>query len=571
MNRKSYYGNQMKCDLILVHPPSIYDFRKRNIVAGPISELVPSTGVFEMYPIGFLSMLSYLTDSGFKVRINNVALKMLSSNRYSFEEELLKFEAEYIGIDLHWLPHAHGAISLAKIIKKIRPDIKVIFGGYSATYYSTEIMNTFKEVDYVIRGDTTEIPLSMILSGKNPDEIPNIIYRDGLRIKDNGFTFLPENLDYQKYDYSYIMKSALRKMDFKGHLPYCNWVNEPVAMVITTHGCSYSCAICGGSNFAFRNFYHRPSPIFRSSKKIVEDIISINNEFKIPVFVVGDILLRPRKEREFIFNELKKEGIDIPLLFEVFVPHSREDLEPLVKSSHDVSIEISPDSSSDEIRLKNGRPYKNDALEKFVSNFLELGGKKIDVYFLIGLSNQTREDALNDIDYAKKLMLMNHKDERLFVFTSPVSPFLDPGSRGFENPALGYKLRFRTLTDHFNALDKGHTWADFLNYETQWMKRMEIVNTTYDAIKKLLDVRAELGFEERYNVEESKDVLEASRLAVNLAANGDLGLMKSGASMIKDCGSKYTILKKEILWGAPKGGTRKLIFMLYKYISSSRN
>jgi hypothetical protein len=41
--------------------------------------------------------------------------------------------------------------------------------------------------------------------------------------------------------------------------------------------------------------------------------------------------------------------------------------------------------------------------------------------------------------------------------------------------------------------------------------------------------------------------------------------------MIKDCGSKYTILKKEILWGAPKGGTRKLIFMLYKYISSSRN
>jgi hypothetical protein len=147
----------MKCDLILVHPPSIYDFRKRNIVAGPISELVPSTGVFEMYPIGFLSMLSYLTDSGFKVRIDNVVLKMLSSNRYSFEEELLKFEAEYIGIDLHWLPHAHGAISLAKIIKKIRPDIKVIFGGYSATYYSTEIMNTFKEVDYVIRGDTTEI------------------------------------------------------------------------------------------------------------------------------------------------------------------------------------------------------------------------------------------------------------------------------------------------------------------------------------------------------------------------------------------------------------------------------
>jgi len=561
----------MRCDLILLHPPSIYDFRKRNIVAGPISELVPSTGVFEMYPIGFLSMLSYLTDLGFKVRIDNVALKMLSSARYNFEEELLKFDAEYIGIDLHWLPHVHGAINIARTIKKIRPDIKVILGGYSATYYSTEIMNTVKEVDYVIRGDTTEIPLSMILSGKNPEEIPNIIYRDGLKPKDNGFTFLPDNLDYQKYDYSYIMRSALRNMDLKGHLPYCNWVTEPVAMVITTHGCSYNCAICGGSNFAFRNFYHRPSPIFRSSKKIVEDLLALNNDFKIPAFIVGDILLRPRKEREFIFSELKREGLDIPLLFEVFIPHSREDLEPLVKSSHDVSIEISPDSSSDDIRFKNGRPYKNDALERFVSNFLELGGKKIDVYFLIGLSNQTRNDALNDIEYAKKLMKINKLDRRLFVFTSPVSPFLDPGSRGFENPALGYKLRFRTLMDHYNALDKGHTWADFLNYETQWMSRMEIVNTTYDAIEKLLDVRAELGIEEHSSVQESKQILEASRLAVNLAANGDLGLMKSGGSLIKDCGSKYTILKKEILWGAPKGGTRKLIFMFYRYLSNSRS
>ncbi len=561
----------MRYDLILLHPPSIYDFRKRNIVAGPISELVPSTGVFEMYPIGFISMLSYLTDKGFKVRIDNIALKMLSSRKYDFEEELLKFDTEYIGIDLHWLPHVHGAINLAKIIKKIRPDIKVIFGGYSSTYYAIELINSVKEVDFVIRGDTTEIPLSMILEGKGLQDIPNIIYRDGFKIKDNGFTFLPENLDYQKYDYSYIMRSALRNMDLKGHLPYCNWTSEPVAMVITTHGCSYSCGICGGSNFAFRNFYHRPSPIFRSSRKIVEDILSINNELKVPAFAVGDILLRPRKDREYIFQELKKEGVDIPLLFEVFVPHSKEDLAPLVSSSHDVSIEISPDTSNDELRYKNGRPYKNEALERFVSNFLELGGKKIDVYFLIGLSGQTRDDALRDIDYSKHLMLQNNMDHRLFLFTSPVSPFLDPGSRGFEIPAMGYKLRARTLMEHYNLLDKGHTWADFLNYETQWMDRMQIVNTTYDAISKLLDVRLELGIEEKENVDNSKAVLEASRLAVNLAERGDTGLIKSGGSLIRDCGSKYTILKKEILWGTPKGGPRKLIFMFYRYLSNSRS
>jgi len=38
-------------DVILIHPPSVFDFRERAIVYGPISDGIPSTPVFEMYPI----------------------------------------------------------------------------------------------------------------------------------------------------------------------------------------------------------------------------------------------------------------------------------------------------------------------------------------------------------------------------------------------------------------------------------------------------------------------------------------------------------------------------------------
>ncbi len=560
----------MKYDLILMHPPSIYDFRNRDIVAGPISELVPSTGVFEMYPIGFLAILSYLSERGYRARIDNVALKMLNSRRYKFEKELLKLDTEYIGLDLHWLPHVHGALNLARIIKEIRPDIKVMMGGLSATYYAEEIMRDVKDVDIVVRGDTSEITMEMILSGKKLSEIPNIIYREGIQIKDNGFTFLPENLDYQRYDYTQIIKSSIRSLDVLGHLPYCDWTKEPVAMVLHIHGCSYSCGICGGSHFAYKNFYMRPGPIFRSSKKLVEDIMNINNDLKIPVFVAGDILLRPQRDKEYIFSSLKKEGIDIPLLFEVFVPHSREDLSRMVNTTYDVSMEISPDSSSDSIRFKNGRPYNNSSLEKFVSDFLSLGGKKIDVYFLIGLTGQNRQDALDDVKYARHLMEINNRDERLFVFTSPVSPFLDPGSRGFELPELGYKLRYKSLLDHYNALENGKTWADFLNYETVWMDVDTIVNTTYDAIDELLKVKGDLGYLSSEEVERSHEILETSRLAINLSGKGDYGLLKKGEALIKGCGTKYTILKKEIMWGSGGSRTKKMIFMLYRYLHASR-
>jgi hypothetical protein len=43
-------------DLVLMHPPSVMDFRKRTLLSGPVSDLIPSTPVFEMYPIGFTTI-----------------------------------------------------------------------------------------------------------------------------------------------------------------------------------------------------------------------------------------------------------------------------------------------------------------------------------------------------------------------------------------------------------------------------------------------------------------------------------------------------------------------------------
>ena len=63
-----------RVDLILLHPPTLYDFRKRPGIHGPISDVVPSTPIFEMYPIGFASLSEYLERHGLKVRIINVAM-----------------------------------------------------------------------------------------------------------------------------------------------------------------------------------------------------------------------------------------------------------------------------------------------------------------------------------------------------------------------------------------------------------------------------------------------------------------------------------------------------------------
>ena len=55
-----------QADLVLLHPPSVYDFRQQSILYGPISDLIPSSPVFEMYPLGFLTMVAYLDTGVFR-------------------------------------------------------------------------------------------------------------------------------------------------------------------------------------------------------------------------------------------------------------------------------------------------------------------------------------------------------------------------------------------------------------------------------------------------------------------------------------------------------------------------
>src|SRR5512144_3287803 len=108
-----------RVDLVLLHAPSVYDFRERSIMFGPVSDMVPSTPVFEMYPVGFTKMAEYLERNGFNVRIVNLAVLMLTKPGFDVEKAIREMEPGVaFGIDLHWLPHAHGSIEIARLCKK---------------------------------------------------------------------------------------------------------------------------------------------------------------------------------------------------------------------------------------------------------------------------------------------------------------------------------------------------------------------------------------------------------------------------------------------------------------------
>ena len=531
-------------DLILLHAPSVYDFRQKTILYGPVSDLIPPSPVFEMYPIGFSSIAEYLERAGYQVRIVNLAVRMLNDRKFSAEAMIKRLRAPVFGIDLHWLLHSHGAIEVAKIVKKYHPEAKVIFGGFSASYFYKELFQ-YPEIDYVIRGDSTEEPfkqlMDCIINDKEPEAVPNLVWRDSRgKLQENPFSHVPTDLsDIMVAHYNSIVRSVIRYHDLASYLPFKDWLRYPITAVFTCRGCTQNCAICGGSAAAFSNFYNRRKVAFRSADLVMQDVKQIEHFSKGPIFILGDLRQPGEDFAHKTLHLLQKAGVKNQLIFELFSPASRDILHQMSLASANFCLEISPESHDPEVRKAAGRDYSNHDLEQTLSDALEAGCGRLDVFFMIGLPKQTPQSVMDTIDYCGFLLEKFKGDKRLSLFIAPLSPFLDPGSLGFEYPErYGYHVLFRTLEEHRQALI-APSWKYSLNYETKWMTRQQIVDTAYEAILALNRLKAKYGIISKQMAEaEERRIQAAEEMAHRIddilsgGNSEELGLLKAEVDKI---------------------------------------
>jgi len=486
-----------RLDLVLLHAPSVYDFRERFAVYGPISDVIPSTPIFEMYPLGFVSMVAHLEKHGYRARIINVAVKMLRDPKFDVEEFVEGLDARAYGVDLHWLAHADGATRLAEAVKRHHPDAPVLMGGLSASYFHEEIAADYPQVDYVLRGDSTEEPLLELMrcldSGKTPDNVPNLTWRDaGGKKRVNPLTHVPRSLDDVILDYEVVVKLVLRHRDLESNLPYESFMDYPFTAVLTCKGCSRSCVTCGGSRYSFSNFYGRDGPVFKSPGKLVEEMKVISDYFKTPIFLLGDLNQGGERYAEGVLDEIKREKVDNTVIFELFEPATEDFLKRAASSCESFSMEISPDSHDEGVRRLQGKSYTNEAMDKSIGKAMGLGSLKYDVFFMSGLPGQTRDSVLASAEYGARLM-GEYKERNVYAFLAPMAPFLDPGSIAFEEPeAHGYTRLLGTLGEHRAALSQP-TWKHVLNYSTRWMSRDDVCASTYDGMQRLNRAKVDLG------------------------------------------------------------------------------
>lgn len=232
--------------MVLVHAPSVYDFRRWDDVLFAYlsnSDSVHVSPIFEMPPVGILAINQHLQKCGFKADFFNVSSQMLRHADFDVEQFFKNAPSDYIGIDLHWQVHAHGSLELLKLYKELYPSAKTVLGGIVSTYFHEELI-TYPQVDYVIRGYDTLILVEMLVNAQNSPsalaQIPNLTWKQDGQIHVNPLTYAPRVYS-AAVDWTKVFSG-----DRKGMTPY--------NLVIPQAGCEYNCRWCGGSRYFFRKY-----------------------------------------------------------------------------------------------------------------------------------------------------------------------------------------------------------------------------------------------------------------------------------------------------------------------------
>jgi clorobiocin biosynthesis protein CloN6 len=476
----------MKFDMILVHAPSVYDFRERDDVLFAYlsnSDSVHISPIFEMPPVGIFAIKQHLQQCGWAVEFFNIASQMVRHADFDVEAFFKNVSADYIGIDLHWQVHAHGALELCKLYKQIHPAAMTVLGGIASTYYHQELIE-YPQVDYVVRGYDTLLPVELLMKARNAPEtlaqVPNLSWKNEGESRHNPLTYAPRVFS-AAVDWRKVLSG-----DRKGMTPY--------NLVIPQAGCEYSCRWCGGSRYFFAKYMgldKGPARVQKTAEALKMELRSLAEATPGGHTVT---MIDFWHEYPALFEAGTDVFVDEKIDCVHFSLHRLPSVEKGRRMAAPVNavIELSPDSHDLEVAKASGRgKYTMEEMENFIDALLD-NVYAFEIYFMLGLPKQTRANIMETVAYCEHL-LEKYQGRRVTPFVCPMLPFLDSGSEIYDNAdQWGYTIFHRTLEEHRQAL-LSTNWRDRLNYETQWLSRQELVDSSYDAVRALALLKHKYG------------------------------------------------------------------------------
>lgn len=463
----------LKVDCLLVHLP----------------QPLPGGGAFGMYlPLGLLALANLLNRNGHATQVLHWGIEKLKDPDFSLANLVKDHDVGLVGLSLHWHQQSGHCMEVASQVKAACPGIRVLLGGFTASYFAEPILRQHPAVDFIIRGDA-EIPLLELvraLAAETPPlaRVANLSFRQNGRVINNPITYVASGSDLDALDFADF--ALLRHASTCWRTPLrMDSLSEERLLDYRTHflcvgrGCLVDCSFCGGARQSQSLINGRDGLAWRSVDKTLETIRQVCQAGIEHLYLSFD----PLPERDYyreLFARLRQEKIDLSMSFECWsLPDAGfiDAFESTFGAGRHSRLILSPESASERLRRRHkGFFFTNRQLYEVLNH---TGQKKVrtDIFLSYPLPGETTADLEATRAFVGDLEARFGEHARVFVQNFD----LDPGSSLFREPGK-YKIRryCRSFEDYCRAepgqpkfAPAGQSAARCTRRYEVWQKRSE--------------------------------------------------------------------------------------------------
>lgn len=331
-------------------------------------------------PISLGYIGAYLMKHGFKVKIVNISEKGGYSVR-DLEKLIKEFSPQLVGFSTYQRNILY-VLGIAKFIKEINKDIKIILGGPQITFMPSSALKEMPMVDYLCRseGEVTLLSVDKAIAGGTPfNGIKGVTYRINEKIKET--EKIEEYKDLDKYPSPH----------FAGIFDYSE-VEE--AILLTSRGCPFNCVFCYTPNASKHKIR------FHSIERVLEEIKWVVKKGKNRIWF-ADPNFSYKKERVYqLLEGILRKRLKVKIWIETRADLIDENLLKLMKRAGVHTIAYGLESASERVLKIIRKRLSLEQLRKAIT-LTQKYGIEVEVFSQYALPGETFKEALKTLEFVK--------------------------------------------------------------------------------------------------------------------------------------------------------------------------
>src|SRR3989344_3167955 len=154
----------------------------RVLLVAPHLNIKENVNIETFPPLGIMSLSSFLKER--KINTKMLDCTMSRNPLLLVEKFVKKFRPTVVGISCI-IASYRSTVEIAKKVKGIDKQIKVVVGGIYPTFACEKILRIHKEIDFVVRGEGEHTLYELLMALSNEKNLENV---DGISfIKDKKY------------------------------------------------------------------------------------------------------------------------------------------------------------------------------------------------------------------------------------------------------------------------------------------------------------------------------------------------------------------------------------------------